>query len=333
MGSAGPWGNEAEGGGLLPRLLLAASFLLASDPLTFKEIVKRSAPAVVSLRLTEPPEGHPSRPQRTLGSGFFISSDGLIVTNSHVVEGTERVLVRLSDLRELSGRVVGRDIKTDLALIRISGEGLPFLKIADSERLEVGEWVVAVGNPFGLEETATVGVVSALGRAIGTGPYDDFIQTDASINPGNSGGPLLNLKGEVIGINTAINPTAQGIGFAIPGTLAKGVISALMRGGRVVRGWLGVLIQEVTPELKRAFALPSDAGALVSDLLPESPAARAGMERGDVIVEFDGHRVDRMRRLPTIVAGTRVGKEVQVTVLRNGEPLKLKVRIVEMPEG
>ncbi len=275
--------------------------------------------------------------EQSLGSGFIISEDGYILTNNHVVEGADKIKVRLSNEKEYEGRVVGKDSKTDIALIKVEADDnhLPTVKLGDSDSLEVGEWVMAIGNPFGLEHTVTVGVVSAKGRVIGMGPYDNFIQTDASINPGNSGGPLINTKGEVIGINTSIfTPSGGnvGIGFAIPINMAKEIIPQLKEKGRVVRGWLGVMVQKVTPELAESFGLKEGKGALVGKVNEGSPAEKAGIKQGDIIIKFDGKEIKEMNELPRIVANTPVGKKVEVVVFRNGKEKALKVKVGEMPE-
>jgi len=271
--------------------------------------------------------------ERSLGSGFVISKDGYILTNNHVVEGADKIKVRLSDDREFEGSVIGKDPKTDLALIKVEADiQLPTIELGDSDSLEVGEWVMAIGNPFGLEHTVTVGVVSAKGRVIGAGPYDDFIQTDASINPGNSGGPLVNTKGEVIGINTAIIAHGQGIGFAIPVKMAKEIVPQLKEKGRVVRGWLGVLVQKVTNELAESFGLPEGKGALVAKVEKESPAEKGGIEEGDIIITFAGKGIKEMDELPRMVASTPVGEKVKVVIFRDGKEKTLKVKVGEMPE-
>jgi serine protease Do len=255
--------------------------------------------------------------QRSLGSGFVISDDGYILTNYHVINGADEIKVKFDDGRELKGEIKGTDPKLDLALIKVSnGEKLPVAELGDSDDIQVGEWVMAIGNPFGLAETVTAGIISAKGRVIGSGPYDDFIQTDASINPGNSGGPLFNARGEVVGINTAIIAGGQGIGFAIPVNMAKAIIPQLREKGKVVRGWLGVSIQPVTKELSQAFGLDGERGALVSEVMPDSPAQKAGIRTGDVIVEFDGKTVKEMSDLPRLVAATPSGREVKVKLIR-----------------
>jgi serine protease Do len=269
---------------------------------------------------------------QSLGSGFIISSDGYIFTNNHVVENATEITVTLADEKAFTATVIGTDPKTDLALIKIdSTNSLPTVKMGDSDKLEVGEWVVAIGNPFGLEETVTAGIVSAKGRVIGSGPYDDFIQTDASINPGNSGGPLFNIKGEVVGINTAIINQGQGIGFAIPVNIAKDLLPQLKK-GEIVRGWLGVIVQEVTPELAESFGLSESRGALISDIEPGSPADKAGLKKGDVILSFNGKKIDKMKELPALVAKTPVGERVTITVFRNGSTKDIALKVGRMPE-
>ena len=272
--------------------------------------------------------------QQSLGSGFIISKDGFIITNNHMVDGSVEIKVKISDGRELKAKVVGRDPKTDLALLKISStfENLPVLALGDSEKMRVGDWVLTVGNPFGLEHTVTQGIISATGRMLGSGPYDNFLQTDAPINPGNSGGPLVNLKGEVIGINTAIVSGGQGIGFAIPSALAKSVVAQLKEKGRVVRGWIGVSIQSVTPEIARSFGLKEPRGALVGDVEPKGPAGKAGIRQGDIIVAYGGHPLKNANDLPRLVAETPVGKSVPVVVIRDGKEVKATLRIEEMPE-
>lgn len=273
--------------------------------------------------------------QQSLGSGFIIDRDGYIITNNHVVDHADEIKVKLSDGREFKAKVIGRDAKTDLALIKISStfNNLPVLALGDSDKMRVGDWVLAVGNPFGLEHTVTQGIISATGRVIGSGPYDDFLQTDAPINPGNSGGPLVNLKGDVIGINTAIIPGGQGLGFAIPSSLAKTVIAQLKAHGKVVRGWLGVTIQNLTPDLAKTFGMSEPKGALVSDVAPGGPAEHAGIKRGDIIVAFDGRDIKQSTDLPRLVAETPVGKEVDVAILRNGKPMTVRVKIEELTEA
>jgi serine protease Do len=277
----------------------------------------------------------PHRSMRSLGSGFVINTDGHLITNNHVVDGATEVRVKLSDGRELPARVVGRDPRTDIALLKVDATGLTAMPLGDSAALAVGEPVMAIGNPFGLEQTVTTGIVSATGRVIGEGPYDDFIQTDASINPGNSGGPLINARGQVVGINTAIlsqTGGSVGIGFAIPVNLAKPVVTQLANGGHVVRGWLGVGIQPVTEDLAKGFKLQGAEGALVTSVRDGSPAAAAGLKPGDVIVEYDGRKVARASELPRAVAETPVGKHATLKVLRNGAPVTLTATVARLED-
>ena len=269
----------------------------------------------------------------SMGTGFVISKDGYILTNYHVIEDVDEIEVLFQNGNTAKAEVVGQDPKTDLALIRVDGvEGLKPLVLGDSDEILPGDWVIAIGNPFGLSHTVTVGIVSAKGRQIGQGPYDDYIQTDAAINPGNSGGPLLNVRGEVIGINSAINPQANTIGFAIPVNLAKSILPQLREKGHVDRGWLGVGIQPIDDDLKQAFGLPDRNGALVSQVTPKSPADEAGFERGDVILRFDGQQVTEMRELPTIVSSTPIGKKVKVEILRKGKEKTLTAKIGKLEE-
>jgi len=280
-------------------------------------------------------QGQPQTPrkERSLGSGFVISADGYILTNDHVVDGADEIKVRLSDGRNFTATVKGLDPKLDLALLKIeAGDKLPVARLGDSGALKVGEWVMAIGNPFGLEQTVTVGIVSAKGRVIGAGPYDDFIQTDASINPGNSGGPLFNTAGEVVGINTAIVASGQGIGFAIPINAAKSILTQLKETGHVSRGWLGVSVQLVTEDLAESFGLKEPKGALVAEVIADSPAEKAGIKRGDIILTFDGHEVDAINDLPRLVAATPAGKEVRLSVFRNGKTIEVTATVGKLQE-
>jgi len=274
--------------------------------------------------------------QRSLGSGVVVSEDGFILTNNHVVADADEILVTLSDKKKYEAQIIGRDPKTDLALIKIETEkSVPAAKLGDSDKLMVGDWVVAIGNPFGLGSTVTAGIVSAKGRVIGAGPYDNFIQTDASINPGNSGGPLFNLNGEVIGVNTAIVSQSGGnvgIGFAIPINMAKSVMPQLKERGKVVRGWLGVTIQVVTQEIKEKFGLKTEEGALIGEVTKDSPADKGGLKRGDVIINFDGRKVKVMNSLPAMVAETPVDKEVEILIIRKGREKRLTITIGELEE-
>ena len=330
-------------------------------PANFSDLAENARPGVVNIQVVKtvknagfgfPPsfrqpfgdffgpfsEQNPHRgpEQQGVGSGFVISSDGYILTNNHVVDEANQIKIKLADGKEYDAKVVGRDPKTDLALLKAEGvSNLHALQLGDSDSLKVGTWVVAIGSPFGLEQTVTAGIVSAKGRAIGSGPYDNFIQTDASINPGNSGGPLLNIEGQVIGVNTAIFSQSGGnvgIGFAIPVNMAKEIVPQLKEKGHVTRGWLGAGIQKMTPELAKSFGLKDEKGALVSQVVKGGPAEKAGIETGDVIVEFDGKTVSDMNDLPRVVAATPVGKTVAVKVLRGGNVVDREVKIAEMEQ-
>ncbi len=273
--------------------------------------------------------------QHGLGSGVIVSADGYILTNNHVVGNADEIHVTLMDKREFTAKVIGKDAKTDLGLIKIdTKDALPVATLGDSNSTQVGDWVIAIGNPFNVGMTVTAGIVSAEGRALG-GDYDDFIQTDASINPGNSGGPLINTRGEVIGINTAIYSRTganNGIGFAIPIDMARNVMDQLKAHGRVVRGWLGVEIQEVTPDLAQSFGLPKPEGALVASADKEGPASKGGIERGDIVLSFNGHPVNDEHELPALVAQTPINQKVPVEVIRNGKHMNLDVTIGERKE-
>jgi Do/DeqQ family serine protease len=288
----------------------------------------------------ELPEGFFSRPRprerpeaRSQGSGVIVDKTGVILTNNHLIESADDIEVRLSDRRRLKAKVVGRDPKTDLAVLKVEGEGeFPVAELGDSDRLRIGQWAVAVGNPFGLDRTVTVGIISATGRqGIGVASYESFIQTDAAINPGNSGGPLVNLDGRVVGINTAIVSVGQGIGFAIPINMARRILPQLLATGRVTRGWLGVRIQPLTAELAPSFGARENDGVLVADVLPEGPAASAGLRSGDVIVDFDGRKTAEVPDLQRVVADFEPGKVARVTVLRDGRRESLSVKVGEMP--
>jgi serine protease Do len=360
---------------LLVLLVGAASPPVAAavpPPHTFADVVERITPAVVNISTTkaigggesapefpfpQPPPGSPfedffreffdrdrspeEMPRRTasLGSGFVVDPAGFVVTNNHVIAEAEEISVVFGDDTTYEAELVGRDSKTDLALLKIVGDappgGFPAVTFADSDTVRVGDWVIAIGNPFGLGSTVTAGIVSARSRDIHAGPYDDFLQVDAPINRGNSGGPSFNLNGEVIGINTAIfSPSGGnvGIGFAIPSNLAVPVIESLKADGRVKRGWLGVRIQTVTDEIAESLGLDEDVGALVASVTPDGPAEAAQIEPGDVILEFDHKPIDRMRGLPRIVAETPIGKEVEVEVWRRGERTTFAVTLGELPE-
>jgi S1-C subfamily serine protease len=266
-----------------------------------------------------------------VGSGVIIDSQGHILTNLHVIKGADEIMVRLYPKREVRGKVVGTDAKTDLAVIRIPSEGIVAAPLGDSDKLQVGEWAIAIGSPFGLEQTVTVGVVSATGRSeVGIVPYENFIQTDASINPGNSGGPLLNFRGQVIGINTAIVSTGQGIGFAIPISVAQRVAASLIAKGKVVRGWLGVSLQPLSKELAQGLGA-ADKGAVVARVLPGGPAAKAGLQPNDVIVRFGDTVVEDLQHLQRLVLDAPVDTSVTLGVVRGGKELTVPVAIAEAP--
>jgi len=271
--------------------------------------------------------------QRSLGSGFIIDPSGYIVTNHHVVADTDSIRVSLSDDRQFDAEIIGTDSQTDIALIKIEADSdLPALALGDSDSARVGQWVVAIGNPFGLQHTVTKGIISAKGRVIGSGPYDDFIQTDASINPGNSGGPLIDLTGRVIGINTAIVAGGTGIGFAIPVNMAKGILEQLRSAGEVSRGWIGVVIQNLRSETADYYGVGTDAGVLVVKVVDGDPAEQAGIRPGDIIAEIEGQDVDSSRTLIRLIAEQKVGDTIDMRILRDGEPLKIQVRVAERKE-
>ena len=271
--------------------------------------------------------------KKGLGSGFIVSKNGYIVTNNHVISKAEDIQVVLYDGSRYTAEIVGQDVKTDLAVLKIKPEKkLKPVVFGDSGGLRIGDWVMAIGNPFGLGYTVTVGIVSAKGRSLGLGAYDDFIQTDASLNPGNSGGPLFNLRGEVVGVNTAIAARGQGIGFSIPANMAKGVISQLMEKGKVIRGWLGVIIQPITQEIAESIGHKDTDGALISDISPGSPAEKAGLRRGDVVVEFDGEPIKEFTSLSKLVGMKAPGTSSKITVLRDGKRKDVSVVLGSMPD-
>jgi serine protease Do/serine protease DegQ len=269
-----------------------------------------------------------------LGSGVIIDKRGQVLTNFHVVKGADEILIRLSDKREYRGQILGTDPKTDLALVKFQPDHeLTVASLGNSDALQVGEWAIAIGNPFGLDQTVTVGVISATGRSdVGIATYENFIQTDASINPGNSGGPLVNLKGQVIGVNTAIVAAGQGIGFAIPINMVKRVVDQLVDKGKVVRGWLGVALQPLSPDLAQSLGLDGTTGAVVGSTIAGSPAAQAGLEQGDVIVAFDKTPVEDYRHVQRLVAETRAGKNVTLQIVRKKQKMDVTVMIAETPE-
>ncbi len=332
----------------------------------FTRLVEQASPAVVNISTTQtekrakpgqlPPgidespfgdffrhffgeEGEaPSRPYQTesLGSGFIISDDGYVLTNNHVVAEADEIILRLSDRRQLSAKVVGTDPASDLALLKIEADDLPTVRIGDVSQLKVGEWVLAIGSPFGFDHSVTAGIVSAKRRSLGSEQYVPFIQTDVAINPGNSGGPLFNLKGEVIGINSQIYSRTggyMGLSFAIPIDVAMDVVRQLQKTGHVTRGWMGVVVQEVDRGLAKSFGMRYPEGALVADVLPGSPAVEAGIKIGDIIVEFNGTTVPSANDLPPLVGVTPVGEKVAVTLLREGKKISVNIKIGRLPEN
>lgn len=279
--------------------------------------------------------GGRSEERQSLGSGFIISEDGYILTNAHVVEGAEEILVRLSDRRELKAELVGADTKSDVALLKVEASGLPTLRLGNSDDLQVGAWVAAIGSPFGFDHSVTAGIVSAINRTLPSDAYVPFIQTDVAINPGNSGGPLFNLDGEVVGINSQIFTRSggfMGLSFAIPITVAMDIANQLREEGHVSRGWLGVVIQPVSSDLAESFGLEGPRGALVADLDPEGPAARDGLEAGDVILRVDGEEVDRSSALPRLIGRVSPGTEVELTIMRDGERRTETVEVGNWPD-
>ncbi len=362
-------------GGALPGGSVGHAAVSAGMTQGFSEIVKKVTPAVVNIAVTggegrregrrqlppggpfgAPPGGGPpgeeppgmepptppapgphGRPEQSAGSGVIIDKAGYIVTNNHVVENASQITVTLSDKREFPAKVIGTDPKTDLAVVKIEAKDLPVaLRWADYDKLQVGDLVLAVGSPFGLSSTVTLGIISALGRGnVGIADYEDFIQTDAAINPGNSGGALVNMDGELIGINTAIfsrTGGSEGIGFAIPSTIALDIVDSLVKTGKVVRGWMGVAIQEITPALAKSFKIPENRkGVLISDVNENGPSFAAGIKRGDVVIAFNGREVQSVSQLRNLVARTVVGREAEVKILRDGKEQVLKVNVAERP--
>jgi len=337
--------------------LIWSATLQAALP-EFTQLVKKSSPAVVNISAQRPSPGayhegpgeqevpeifkrffreYEREPRPSTGSGFIISEDGYILTNNHVIDGADEIIVALSDRSELEAEVIGVDPLSDLALLKIKRDGLPVLTMGSSEKLEVGEWVVAIGSPFGFEYSVTAGIVSAKGRSLpdASNNYVPFIQTDVAINPGNSGGPLFNLKGEVIGINSQIFTRSggfMGLSFAIPIDVAMEVVAQLKDKGSVSRGWLGVLIQQVDRDLAESFGLDKPSGALVSDVFSDSPAEAAGLQEGDIIIAFNGRHIDLSAELPHMVGRTPAGTEVEIKIVRKGKSKTLKLTIGELPE-
>ena len=353
---------------VLPWLLVVPAVDAQSLP-DFTSLVEESSAAVVNISTTQKvqsgipgmpegleipdlPEGHPlgelfrhffgqggddqvERDAQSLGSGFIMSPDGYIMTNYHVVKGADEIIVRLVDRRELKAEIVGLDERSDIALVKVKADNLPVVRIGKSSDLKVGEWVLAIGSPFGFDHSATQGIVSAMGRNLPSENYVPFIQTDVAINPGNSGGPLFNLKGEVVGVNSQIYSRSggyMGLSFAIPIEVAMDVANQLKSSGKVSRGWLGVLIQDVTLNLAESFGMKQPRGALVAQVMPDSPASKAGIQVGDVIVNFNGVEVANSSNLPPIVGSTKVGKKVPVRIIRNGKEMNVKVKLGELPD-
>jgi serine protease Do len=352
--------------GVLVLVLLAAvnigwaASAIPENPDIVADIVERVSPAVVNidtLRIavyrsplapffSDPffrrffgdiPELERQVPQKGIGTGFVFRSDGYILTNEHVIHGANKIKVTFIDGKEYEGKVIGADPLTDIAVVKIDADNLPTIPLGDSDKARVGEFVIAIGNPYGLSHTVTVGVLSAKGRPISAGDsgreYENFLQTDAAINPGNSGGPLLNLRGEVIGINTAILPYAQGIGFAIPINMAKSILEQLIEKGRVVRAWLGVYIQDLTPELAQKFGLSEAKGALVADISKGSPAEKAGLRRGDIILKVDGKEIPTVSSLQQEIRSRRPGERVRLEVWRDGKSIVLEATLEELKES
>jgi len=284
-----------------------------------------------------PRQGPNKRKVMSLGSGVIISPDGYIVTNNHVIKDAEEINVRLTDFEEFEAKIIGKDAKTDVALIKIKpGKALPYVKFGDSAKLRVGEWVIAIGNPFGFENTVTAGIVSAKGRNIGTSTYENFIQTDASINMGNSGGPLFDMVGDLVGINSAIfsrDGGNIGLGFAIPVNMVHNVVDQLKKHGKVVRGWLGVMVQHVNADLAKEFGLEKPMGALVGEVMKDSPAAKGGIKQGDVIIKFMDKEIHQMNELPAMVAQTPVGTNAKTTIIRKGKEKILTIKIGKLKES
>jgi len=342
-----------------------ASFpgLEKKGPASFADLADQASHSVVNISTTRVIKGHPLVPfsgpnspfkdffgddffrhffgdtpkgemkTHALGSGFIINEDGLIITNNHVIEKATEIKVKLDNGKEYNAQVIGRDPRTDLALVKVKPD-IAFPKpahLGDSDAIRVGDWVMAVGNPFGLGHTVTTGIIGAKERIIGAGPYDDFLQTDAAINPGNSGGPLFNMKGEVIGINTAIVAQGQGIGFAIPVNMAKDLLPQL-KSGKIIRGWLGVMIQDITPELAKSFGLTAPKGVLISDVLEDSPAKKAGLKRGDIVKHFNGKKAEAAHTLSRFVAATPPKTKVMIEIIRDRKEKKIELTIGTMPQ-
>lgn len=356
------WGRRAFSAFLLA-VLFAFPIQANSASGNFAELAEQLSPAVVNISISQMvapqsldipgiPEDSPlnnffdeffeqqmnAGPQRvqSLGSGFLIDPSGVVITNNHVIEGADRIEITFTDGTTLPATLAGSDPKTDLAVLRVeSDEALPYVRFGDSGKLRVGDWVMAIGNPFGLGGSVTAGIVSALNRDIHAGNYDDFIQTDAAINRGNSGGPLFNLDGEVVGVNSAIispSGTSVGIGFAVPASTAQPIVEQLLKYGETRRGWIGVRIQTVTPDIAESVGLGPVRGALIAGLTEGGPAAAGGLEPGDVVLAFDGHPISTMRDLPRMVAGTEIGSTVELQIFRDGETLTRRVDVARLED-
>lgn len=325
----------------------------ANAPDNFAELAKKAAPSVVNISTERivSGSGNPffdeffrqfgggvgqeqERTERSLGSGFILDDTGYIVTNNHVIESADKILVRLNDGREFEAAVQGRDPNTDLALIKIDvDEKLVTLPLGDSDAIEVGNWVMAVGSPFGLEQTVTAGIISAKGRVIGSGPFDNFLQTDASINPGNSGGPLIDMQGRVVGINTAIVRGGQGIGFAIPINMARDVVEQLKASGAVSRGWIGITVQSVDKKMAEYYGLENDGGVMVAKVIPDYPAQKAGMQEEDIIIAVNGVKVKDQNQLVKEISAVKPGQTAEVEILRDGKRQTLKIVTASRPDS
>ena len=348
--------------GMMLFFFIAGPAIADERPDSFATLAEKLSPAVVNISTTmvigqqaeDLPQFPPGSPfedffkefrdrdsgqqVQALGSGFIISADGMVVTNNHVIEKADKIRVTLSNDRAYDAKLIGRDPKTDVAVLKFDpeGEALTPVQFGNSDKMRVGDWVVAIGNPFGLGGSVTAGIISARGRDIGSGPYDDFIQTDASINRGNSGGPLFNLDGEVIGINTAIYSQtggSVGIGFAIAANLASNVVAQLQEHGQTRRGWLGVFIQEITPEIAESFGLENENGALISSVHPDGPAEKSGLKAGDVVLSFNNKPITQMRNLPRIVAESEISKPLVMVVIRDGRKVELEVTLGVLEEA
>ncbi len=349
----------------MKKLYLAVIFILIytvsvfAIPTSFAPVVKKAAPSVVNISTTKTVTrqidpffqdffggmfggnhfGFGGGPQKykssALGSGFIIDRDGYIVTNNHVIDGADEIVIKLQDDREFKAEIVGTDPLTDLALLKINvkGANITPILLGNSDIMEIGDWVVAIGNPLGLGGTVTAGIVSAKGRVLGDGPYDNFIQTDVSINPGNSGGPLINMNGEVIGINTAIIQSAQGLGFAVPVNMLKNILPKLKKDGKVSRGWIGIVMQPLDEQLAKSFGLPDTKGVLIADVTKGDPGEKAGLKAGDVIIAVDGKQAETSRDLAGVIGSKSPNETVVLTIIRDGRRTNISVKLGERPNN